>query len=272
VSLLEHPAFVRTKDRVAIVGFAETKNLAPMKDESFEIWGLNDLHKQVPRFDRWFEMHPRESLTSQHRDDEHFKWLASIKDKPVYMLDAQPEIPASVKWWKQEAIDFFGTDYFTNSISYMLGSAIMMGFKELHVYGVDMAVDTEYGDQRPSCEFFLGWARGSGMLLYIPPAAHLLKAAGMYGYDTAKMVSFAQSMRLRKQELLARLAQCDAEIARWNQQKLTKIGELQQCDAELSRWVQTKFQIVGALENTDHVNRNWMGNGENNGVLQPTTG
>jgi len=240
VSLPELPAFVRTKDRVAIVGFAETKNLAPMKDESFELWGLNDLHKQMERFDRWFEMHPRESLTCQHRDEAHFKWLAEIKDKPVFMLEAIAEIPAGVRYPIEEVISHFRTSYFTNSISYMIALAIMMGFKEIHVYGVDMAVDTEYGDQRPSCEYWLGVARGLGILVYVPDAAHLLKAAGLYGYNSGVMVAFTQSMRLRKQEL---------------------IGRLQQCDQELAKWSQTKFQLIGALENTDHVIRNWMKDG-----------
>jgi hypothetical protein len=74
-------------------------------------------------------------------------------------------------------------DYFTNSISYMLAMAIDEGYQVIHVYGVDMAQDTEYGTQRPSCEFFLGVAVGRGIQIYVPKTSDLLKVRWMYGYE-----------------------------------------------------------------------------------------
>ena len=50
----------------------------------------------------------------------------------------------------------------------MIALAIYEDFDIIHVYGVDMAVCGEYEQQRPSCEFFCGIAKGKGIELYIP--------------------------------------------------------------------------------------------------------
>ena len=54
--------FHRPHKKVAIVGFADTRNQAPYNDPTFEIWGLNDLHSHIPRYDRWFDIHTRENI------------------------------------------------------------------------------------------------------------------------------------------------------------------------------------------------------------------
>jgi hypothetical protein len=81
--------------------------------------------------------------------------------------------------------------YFTNSISWMLAYAIAQvewavgDGAEIGIYGVDMAVGGsvggEYAFQRPSCEYFIGVARGMGIDVTIAPASDLLKAADVYG-------------------------------------------------------------------------------------------
>ena len=77
------------------------------------------------------------------------------------MQKAWKEVPTSMVYPLDAMLKKFG-DYFTNSISWMLALAIHEGFEEIHVYGVDMAVDTEYHHQRPSCEYFLGLAKRDG--------------------------------------------------------------------------------------------------------------
>lgn len=101
----------------------------------------------------------------------------------------------------------FSKGYFTNTISYMICLGILEGFKEIHVYGVDMAVGTEYECQRSSCEFFLGWAAGLGIKIFIPQEADLLKTRHLYAFEeprmndwTAKTNNLLQSMEQRKNE------------------------------------------------------------------------
>jgi len=136
---------------------------------------------------------------------------------PIYMQEVYPDIPASVRYPLEDIINEFGVErldnsnikdaYFTNSISFMTALAIYEGFEEIHIYGVDMAVNEEYGEQRPSCEYYLGIARGRGIKIYIPPEADLLKARFMYGYEDdgkaaweLKLKTTLDSMRAQKQQ------------------------------------------------------------------------
>lgn len=77
--------------------------------------------------------------------------------------------------------------YFTNSIAWMIGHALsehldgnLIG--ELGVYGVNMATSKEFGHERPSVEYFLGYARGLGIEVTIPEASDLLHCANLYGH------------------------------------------------------------------------------------------
>ena len=58
----------------------------------------------------------------------------------------------------------------------MIAFAIFEGFKEIHVYGVDMSQDEEYFGQRNGVEFWMGVCAGRGCTLYVPQASDLLGA------------------------------------------------------------------------------------------------
>lgn len=171
--------------RVAIVGYAQTRDLAPFSSSEYEIWGLNDLYRFIPRWDRWFNMHDEETGLTGHTPfaelvKEYAKW-----DAPVYMIDKHPDVPNSVKFPLEEIRKLYG-DYFTNSISYMIAMAIYENFDEIAIYGVDMADGTEYANQRPSCEYWMGVARGKGIKIYTPVETSLLKTRYLYGYENHK--------------------------------------------------------------------------------------
>jgi hypothetical protein len=204
--------FNRPHKKVAIVGFADTRMQAPYNDPTYEIWGLNDLHASLPRYDRWFDIHSRSNI------DEDVKSGRAPADKcglgglrtlnvPIYMQERYEDIPNSVKFPLQEIIDKFG-NYFTNSISYMTALAIFEGFNVIDIYGVDMAVGTEYVNQRPSCEYFIGLARGRGIKVFIPPASDLCKCRFMYAFEEEKqhvyndkIENMLKNMQARKDNL-----------------------------------------------------------------------
>jgi hypothetical protein len=177
---------IEAAEKVAIVGKApSSRDLAPYTDESWEIWTLSDLVPlgQSPRFTRHFELHPFDWLSQ--RQDDYFKWLKGISDEPVYVrseIEAE-QLPAGVALPVDELTAKYGR-YFTNTVSWMIATAIEAGPKEIGVWGVDMAQEPEYKAQRPSCEYFLGWARGAGIKVTIPAQSDLLKSARLYGIDT----------------------------------------------------------------------------------------
>jgi len=200
--------FNRPHKKVAIVGFADTRNEAPYQDPTWEIWGLNDLHASIPRYDRWFDIHSRDNI------DEDVKNGRAPADKcglgglralnvPIYMQDRYDDIPNSIKFPLQEIVDKFG-NYFTNSISYMTALAIFEGYHEISIYGVDMAVGSEYVDQRPSCEYFIGIARGAGIKVYIPPASDLCKTRFMYAFEEVKQHQYTEKIQNMLKNMIAR--------------------------------------------------------------------
>jgi hypothetical protein len=171
---------------VAICGFAPTsKDLAPFADKGVEVWGCNELYEHIPRVDVIFELHDRSEFESTFRNQRHIDWLRK-SPIPVYMVKHYDDIPNSIPYPLQHLTARFGT-YFNNTISYMIVLAILMEYKWVGIYGVDMAHSTEYGGQRPSCEYFIGWMRGRAEVLgypvvHIPEESELLKASFLYGY------------------------------------------------------------------------------------------
>lgn len=176
--------------KIAIVGFASSYREAPYNDPSVEIWGMNELWKYLPRWDRWFELHPREvfALEGDRNQVAHEAWLQQQPaEKPIYMIERHADIPGSVEYpLDAMAARFFpGTarPYFTSSIAFMLALAIAEGATWIGLYGIDLASDTEYASQRAAAEYFIGIARGMGIVVVIAAGSALLKAPSVYGYD-----------------------------------------------------------------------------------------
>lgn len=71
--------FGRTKDKVAMVGFANSRDLAPFDDPDVEIWGLNEgyFFPWMKRWDRWFQIHQEWdfSRTNNSNHTNHSLWL-----------------------------------------------------------------------------------------------------------------------------------------------------------------------------------------------------
>ncbi|MFW6078997.1 MAG: hypothetical protein ACODAE_05210, partial [Gemmatimonadota bacterium] len=208
-----------TKARgVAIVGFTDSRLKAPFGDADVECWGLNALHRMdgidVGAFTRWFELHPRAVLEERH--EGHLEWLKTCP-LPVYMQRAWDDIPTSVAYPKAEVEARLG-GYMTSSIAWMLALAILEGFQEIGVWGVDMASETEYAQQRPAVEYLLGIAQGLGRTVHVPESADLLKAVGQYGWQDsgplrAKIRERRQWANKRQQQLRQKLAAHKRKIA-----------------------------------------------------------
>lgn len=239
---------------VYIVGFAPSWPQTPWNDPNAQRWGMNSLHTVAGDrpWDVWFQLH---DIDKHHPHDkaEHIAWLVQ-SGLPVYMWKehvAKYGLPNAVPYPREEITKYFG-QYFTNTVSWMIALAIYQRFKKIGVYGVNMAQDAEYIHQRPSVEFFLGWARGAGIELEIPSASDLLKAPFLYGYQDDGG-AFSSIIEARLQELIERKAQMEQQREQAHSVVL---------------------QLVGALEDINYVKRVWTpiyeGLKENtNAVSQP---
>lgn len=232
----------RLRNKVAIVGFAPSSmtDVRPYFDDpSFEIWGLNQLTLAFPmmgqKATRWFQLHTRREYDMAVRDHSHHNWLAEQKSFPIYMQERDPEIPMSVPFPKDMMLDKFGR-YFTNSISWEIALAIHEGFSDIYIFGVDMATDQEYREQRPSCEYFVGWARALGINVFIPPKSDLCKTMWLYPFEDDSV--FRQKIDGRRVEL---------------RNRLNGVAQSEQAAHD------ERLTLLGALENMNYIEQTWCG-------------
>lgn len=233
-----------TVKRVAIVGFAPSYVDAPFADPSIAIWTMNYHHLSVPRTDRIFEMHEwglvqKEAATNPNLAHD-FEVLKTV-NVPVYMLEMHPDVPTSVRYpieFMAQKYTLANADlpYFTNTASYMIALAIEERFDEIQTYGIDMAHDTEYGHQRPSCEFFLGVAVGAGIKVTPHRLSDLLKTAMLYGYHDEKRNWFREKLAERRKHLMSQRAQ--------------HAGQFEEHKQAIQ-------QFEGALQDLDHIAKVW---------------
>lgn len=173
----------RNSEIVCIVGMAASREdwVHDGHAEGCEVWGLNQGNfafgpDTLARFTRWFQIHPFGGMMGRYQSMEYLEWL-KVCPIPLYMEVTMPGIPASLTYPFDQVAAAVGSNYFaTNTIGYMLGLAILEGFKEIRLYGINMG-DGDLGDRyaRPPIEFLLGLAAGRGAKVWVPEDSALLK-------------------------------------------------------------------------------------------------
>lgn len=168
------------KEAVAIVGTSPaSREMANRESPEVEIWGLYHCRTFLKRMDRVFEIHNQKQIDFSE-DSERGEWFRT-RDVPVYVSQPDHGLPTGILYPFVE-IGFRFRDYWSNTIAYMIALAVHEGFKEIHIWGVDMAMGTEYAHERPCVEFWLGLAAGCGIVVTVPDSSPLLKTSnGTYG-------------------------------------------------------------------------------------------
>lgn len=291
----------RKRDKVAIIGFTTHNKYAPWGDDSYDIWGLNDLHSMVEQYApgiftsdriRWFQLH-REDNGNFHgvRDPNHRAFLEHAHSFPLYMWAKNSAFPASTPYPLNDVLTkpilphgkpMSEEAYFNNSISWMLALAILEGYKEIAVFGVDMALEgvhgqSEYGHQRPSVEYFVGLARGLGIDVVLHEESEICKCAFLYGYDNTQPLRrklLSRMEHLQQQSVDAsndyeaiKRALHESRGAIWAIKQLCpkghpKLDELEQREMQLVNEYEaskrTIHEIRGATNDQTWMQRNWF--------------
>ena len=210
--------------RVAIVGTAPSWRLVPWTDPSLQIWSLNDAYRLAGflRADRWFDLHPldkfmsvpeKQTVIAAHqipvghyvRPADHLAWLGR-QQIPVYLNpDHRTQYPPSADWPharvfpKAEIEALFGR-YFMSSPAWMLALALAEGVRDVTIYGIHLATEFEYIQQRPNFEFLIGCILGRGPIrqtttdgvrhfetadghVALPEASPLLQGGFQYAFE-----------------------------------------------------------------------------------------
>lgn len=218
----------RSLRRVAIIGTAPSWRECPWQDQTLEKWGLNDAYLiGVPVASRWYDLHPFHQMVFRPRDQRkvlaaevpigaylrpegHLEWLKT-RGFPVYLAESHPDYPTARMFPRTEVLATFaqywpwrltrqgtiqpGPDYEVSTPSWMLMQAIAEGYQEIHVYGIHLATEWEYVQQRPNFEFLLGIAAGKGIKIVLPASAPLCRASYQYGFEPKADLPIQQAQR-----------------------------------------------------------------------------
>jgi hypothetical protein len=245
--------------KLAIIGYTTHKRLAPWDDPSWDLAGLNDLYN-TPEFRavisdelhryrvRWFQLHhqePNGQFRHGSQDPNHLVALESL-GIPIITWMPHPDLSRCETYPFEEAMALdadtsggHGSGYFNNSVSWMIVWGILNGYKEISLLGIDMATDAatnaEYSHQRPSCEYWIGIARGMGITVTVPDECDLLKTMFLYGRDD--IAPMRHKFMQRHEELQHKAAQIREQV---------RIGQINLAQTE------------GALGDVDYVLRTWI--------------
>lgn len=206
---------------MAIVGTAQSWKLTPWADPGVELWSLNDAYR-LPGFqraDRWFDLHPFDAMwfvpkdtKSVHasqippgkhylRPHDYLDWLAK-QQIPVYLQTDPPAgFGLQAQRYPKEAIEQAFGRYFTSTPAWMLALAVAEGFQEIAIYGIHLATEHEYIEQRPNFEYLIGRVLGRGKVtttvkdgmrhyetqdghVLLPADSPVLQSDFQYAYET----------------------------------------------------------------------------------------
>ena len=142
-----------------IIGMGATLIKCPFEDDS-EIWAMNQTYQVAKRIDRLFISDPR--LNFRGGENHDYEELNSL-GIPIVSLHHFPEIENFEAFPYDEIVEEFGSEFFTNTVCYMVAYAIYKKYDKIRFYGIDMATEMEYRIERGGVEFWVGVAIGRGM-------------------------------------------------------------------------------------------------------------
>lgn len=176
---------------IAIVGsHPATVATAPFGDPGVLIYACsphNIERRTLPRWDQWFEVH----LPVQHQT-RSYAYLRGLEDQarqkqaagenPVVWMrdaDAVPHFPGSRLYPEKEMKTRFCPYLFSSSIAFMLAKAIVdceaQGIKQIGLWGILQASETEYSYQRPGTQYMLWEATRLGIKVLAAPESKLFE-------------------------------------------------------------------------------------------------
>ena len=186
------------KRTVAIAGSAWTsRSWAPYDDPDVEVWCFNEMHGQlgVGKATRWFQLHPKWNWAANDRYG-HNDWLEQDRNYPIYMQKVFDDVPEAVVFPLRAIQDKLLSGFlrgeeevrkvFSTTMSYAVALALYEGFERIELYGIELAMAGEYAYQRESMAFWMGYANGRGVELWIPEECQLLLAP-LYAYEEVRL-------------------------------------------------------------------------------------
>jgi len=179
--------------KIALVGFAPSgREKAKKLPKAIELWTLTRAYQFDFRVDRLFEIHWREMIeeknlyaTDKHRMD-YLKVLMSDKDYPIYMQEAHEDIPGSVAYPLEAALELAGGKYFDSTFAYMAAMAMLEKVDQVELIGFEMRDETEHLYQKPNAFYWIGRMEEAGIEVI---KNELMPETRLYGWEVAQVVT-----------------------------------------------------------------------------------
>ena len=176
-----------------------------------EVWLCNSVTTNklrcphtLTQWTRWFNFHSRAHMVGTYPSAYSY-YQTKAEGKPIYLLKAQPDVPTSVAFPRENIQAFFATAkgpnrYFTCSVCWLLAFAIFEGFERIEMWGFELR-DTKPGSafawERPCVAYWIKMAKDRGVDIVYQAAIERLYADGkmipgdpdeynglLYGYST----------------------------------------------------------------------------------------
>lgn len=251
-----------SEKRCCIVGTAPTWIQTPWNDPEIEIWLLNDVYNAGPiqRASRWFDLHPISAMhfrapgsgkfvhenevpEGKHyiRPHNHLEFLRKTAETiPVFLQEVPDGWPPNAQRFPIEDVMTFlkarpdQVSYVASSPAMMIALAAIEGYAEIQIFGIHLATEHEYREQRPSMEWLLGRLAERGVRIILPKDCPLLKHTHVYGYEP-KPAPLALEPRKKLMALEHQKAKLVRELVLWPRWKSkdAKLEELRKLDAQI---------------------------------------
>ncbi len=259
--------------RFGVIGTAESWRQAPWNDPTITLASLNDAYMlNIPRADIWYELHPvdkfwyrdpKQKVIEQSaippgtyvRPKGHLEWLKTQAAQIPVFLQKEPPAdwgPNAQRFPIEEVLQYLH-GYSASAPSLMIAHAILNGCTELHVYGIHLATEQEYRDQRPQFEALLGRFLGSGRVemtvenklrtyrsgdrtLVLPVSSPILSHPRVYAYDPKPMPDpKREALKARMRPLQEEQQQLVKQLVhrKWYQGRDKALARLRVVDATL---------------------------------------
>lgn len=240
---------------VAIVGsHPKHRDQAPWDNAEIDIWVFNGapLMDWCKRHTAVFEMHNPGFYKDPLYSPGWWDFLR-VTSKPVIMAFPDPEIQ-SAELYPLETLcrDLLpnikqGDEplrYFTSSPAYAIALAIYMGYDRIMLYGIELETNSEYVYQKPGVAWWLAYAAGRGIEVYLPENCATFKAQ-LYGYDDDMTSLTREDFEEEAQRLKVALEATAQEVQH-------KRGLLDACivDIEKARTAAGSMQVSAELQKT----------------------
>lgn len=150
--------------KVALIGKGPGWELAPLMGKGVTTWGVNDsvAHRECDVC-FWMDRH----LMKDTQMDKLVTVSVNTTNTPMYSVQEWDDIPSSVTYPRDEIFKAFGTDFFADSLSYMIALAIYQGFDTFDLYGFNYSHGSMYMQEKSCAQHWLGVALGMGLTVNV---------------------------------------------------------------------------------------------------------